>query len=64
MIPVFLQDNGPAAQYMFALIEHHSLSPVVMKITKNYVARIIKKEDVKPMLSVFPEIQQEQEKAM
>ena len=38
--------------------------PVVMKITKNYVARIIKKEDVKPMLSVFPEIQEEQEKAM
>ena len=41
-----------------------ALSPVVMKITKNYVARIIKKEDVKPMLSVFPEIQQEQEKDM
>lgn len=41
-----------------------ALSPVVMKITQNYVARIIKKEDVKPMLSVFPEIQQEQEKAM
>ena len=39
-----------------------ALSPVVMKITKNYVARIIKKEDV--MLSVFPEIQEEQEKAM
>ena len=41
-----------------------ALSPVVMKITKNYVARIIKKEDVKPMLSVFPEIQEKQEKAM
>ena len=41
-----------------------ALSPVVMKITRNYVARIIKKEDVKPMLSVFPEIQEEQEKAM
>lgn len=40
------------------------LSPVVMKITRNYVARIIKKEDVNPMLSVFPEIQGEQEKAM
>ena len=26
VILVFLQDNGPAAQYMFALIEHHSLS--------------------------------------
>ena len=41
-----------------------ALSPIVMKITKNYVARILKKEDVKPMLSVFPEIQEEQEKAM
>ena len=41
-----------------------ALSPVVMKITRNYVARIIKKEDVKPMLSVFPEIQEDQEKAM
>ena len=41
-----------------------ALSPVVMKITKNYVARILKKEDIKPMLSVFPEIQEEQEKAM
>lgn len=41
-----------------------ALSPVVMKITKNYVTRIIKKEDVKPMLSVFPEIQEDQEKAM
>ena len=46
------------------LIGVTALSPVVMKITKNYVARIIKKEDVKPMLSVFPEIQEEQEKAM
>ena len=26
VILVFLQDNGPAAQYMLALIEHHSLS--------------------------------------
>lgn len=34
-----------------------SLSPVVMKITKNYVARIMKKEDVKPMLSAFPDIE-------
>lgn len=41
-----------------------ALSPIVMKITKNYVARIIKKEDVNPMLSVFPEIQEDQEKAM
>lgn len=34
-----------------------SLSPIVMKITGNYVARILKKEDVKPMLSAFPDIE-------
>lgn len=34
-----------------------SLSPIVMKITKNYVARVLKKENVKPMLSAFPEIE-------
>lgn len=33
-----------------------SLSPIVVKITKNYVDRVIKGKDVKPMLSVFPEI--------
>lgn len=35
-----------------------SLSPIVVKITKNYVARNIKKEDVKPILSVFPDIEE------
>jgi hypothetical protein len=30
---------------------------VVVKITKNYVARHIKGEKVEPMLSVFPDIQ-------
>lgn len=34
-----------------------SLSPIVMKITRNYVARVLKKEDVKPMLSAFPDIE-------
>ena len=34
-----------------------SLSPVVMNITRNYVARVLKKEDVKPMLSAFPDIE-------
>lgn len=39
------------------------LSPIVMKCTKNYVDRNIKgKTDVKPMLSMIPEIQKEQEK--
>jgi AGCS family alanine or glycine:cation symporter len=34
-----------------------SLSPIVMKITRNYVERILKKENVKPMLSAFPDIE-------
>ncbi len=38
-----------------------SLSPLVVKITKNYVDRIIKGRDEKPMYSAFPEIQKEQE---
>ena len=36
-----------------------SLSPLVMKITQNYVDRRLKgKTDVKPMLSHFPEIEE------
>lgn len=38
-----------------------SLSPVVVKITRNYVDRVIKGKDEKPILSVFPEIQERQE---
>lgn len=41
-----------------------ALSPVVVKITRNYVARILKKEDVKPMLSVFPDIEEEHAKEL
>lgn len=41
-----------------------SLSPVVMHITKNYVARTLKKENVKPMLSAFEDIQKMQEKEL
>ena len=40
-----------------------SLSGLVMKITRNYVARKLKKEDVAPMYSVFPEYQKEAEDA-
>ena len=39
-----------------------ALSGLVRKITKNYIARVIKKENVQPMYSAFPEIQKEQEK--
>ena len=38
-----------------------SLSGLVCKITKNYIDRTVHKKDIKPMLSVFPEIQKEQE---
>lgn len=38
------------------------LSPIVFKITKNYIQRIIKGKDVKPMLSAHEDIQAEQEK--
>ena len=42
-----------------------TLSPLVMKCTKNYVDRhILKKDGIKPMLSVFPDVQKEQEKQM
>ncbi len=39
-----------------------TLSPIVMKITRNYVDRHLKGRDVKPMLSFFPDIQEENEK--
>lgn len=41
-----------------------TLSPVVYKITANYVARKIRHEKEAPMLSAFPEIQREQEKGL
>lgn len=36
------------------------LSPVVLKITKNYIARRRHGEKIEPMLSAFPDIQKEQ----
>ena len=41
-----------------------ALSGLVIKITKNYVDRKIKKKDIEPMLSVFPDIQKEQAEAV
>ncbi len=41
-----------------------ALSGLVMKITRNYVDRKIKGKDVKPMLSVFPDVQAEQESSL
>ena len=41
-----------------------ALSPVVCRITKNYVDRKIKGKNVAPMLSAFPEIQKMQEEGL
>ena len=41
-----------------------ALFPLVIKITKNYVDRNIRKKDVKPILSYDPDIQQEMEDAL
>ena len=40
------------------------LSPLVCKITKNYVDRVLRHKKVKPMLSAFEEIQKEQEQKL
>lgn len=40
------------------------LSPVVAKVTKNYVDRRLHNKNVKPILSAFPDIQAEQEKGL
>ena len=55
-----LSDTFNGLMAMPNLVGVLCLSPLVMKITKNYVDRIIrKKTDVKPMLSVFPDINEE-----
>lgn len=41
-----------------------TLSPVVMKITKNYVARNIRGEAIEPMLSNHEEIQEEYKRSL
>ena len=46
------------------LIAVVTLSPLVVKITKNYVDRKLKKKDVKPLLSYDPEIQKEMEESL
>ena len=51
-----LSDTFNGLMAMPNLIGVLCLSPLVIKITKNYVSRVIKMEDVEPMLSVFPDI--------
>ena len=41
-----------------------TLSPLVYRITQNYVNRVLKGKKEKPMLSFFPDIQKEQEKEL
>ncbi|MBE7042097.1 MAG: alanine:cation symporter family protein [Ruminococcaceae bacterium] len=40
------------------------LSGLVVKITRNYIDRNLKNKDIKPMLSAFPEVQEEEEKQL
>ena len=54
-----LSDTFNGLMAMPNLIGVLCLSPLVMKITKNYVDRNIRKQDVEPMLSVFPDINEE-----
>ena len=54
-----LSDTFNGLMAMPNLIGVLCLSPLVMKITKNYVDRYIRKKDVEPMLSVFPDINDE-----
>ena len=41
-----------------------ALSGLVVKITRNYVDRNLKHKDIKPMLSAFPDVQEEEEKRL
>lgn len=41
-----------------------ALSGLVMKITNNYIDRHFKGKQIKPMISAFPDVQEEQEKAL
>ena len=54
-----LSDTFNGLMAMPNLIGVICLSPLVVKITRNYVDRVIKKKDVEPMLSVFPDINEE-----
>lgn len=57
-----ISDTFNALMMIPNLIGVLSLSPLVMKITKNYIDRRIKKKDVEPLLSYDPAIQAEHAK--
>ncbi len=54
-----LSDTFNGLMAMPNLIGVLCLSPLVMRITKNYVDRVIRGKDVAPILSVFPDINEE-----
>ena len=54
-----LSDTFNGLMAMPNLIGVLCLSPLVMKISKNYVDRVIRQKDIDPMLSVFPDINEE-----
>ena len=54
-----LSDTFNGLMAMPNLIGVLCLSPLVMKITKNYVDRTIRQKKIDPMLSVFPDINEE-----
>ena len=54
-----LSDTFNGLMAMPNLVGVLCLSPLVMKITRNYIDRILHKKDVEPMLSVFPDINEE-----
>ncbi len=59
-----LSDTFNGLMMLPNLIAVVALSPLVMKIVKNYVDRRIKNKDVEPMLSFDPEIQKMQAQAL
>ncbi|MBO4909212.1 MAG: alanine:cation symporter family protein [Lachnospiraceae bacterium] len=56
-----LSDTFNGLMAMPNLIGVIVLSGTVMKITRNYIDRVIKGKDIKPMYSALPEVQKEQE---
>lgn len=60
-IAIDLSDTFNGLMAIPNLIGVLCLSPVVIKITNNYIARKMKNKDEKPILSAFPDIQKEHE---
>jgi len=56
-LPWNISDTFNGLMMVPNLIGVLALAPLVMKITKNYVDRVIKNKDIDPMLSFNPEIQ-------